>query len=177
MPLATPTSTLARAAGSQPPKPGPEHQKLAALVGNWTKEGECTENPFGPAEKWSTKLKSEWFPGNFAVVRRLESKGSVTGESAGMEVVTFDGGAKAYTWYGIQSTGSTGFAKGSISKDVLSVTWPAIVKGKTYKGKTYKIRGKLKGLGSDKLVWSMEFSEDGKTWKAACKATDTRVKA
>jgi hypothetical protein len=171
MALATPTPTLAQAAANPPPKPGPEHQKLTALVGSWTSEGECTENPFGPAEKWSAKLKSEWFPGNFAVVRHLESKGSVTGESAGLEVVTYDGGAKVYTWYGIDSTGWTGFARGSISKDVLSVTWPAIVKGKTY-----KIRGKLKGLGSDKLIWSMEFSEDGKTWKAACKATDNRVK-
>jgi hypothetical protein len=172
MALATPTSTLAQAAASPPPRPGPEHQKLAALVGNWTSVGECTESPFGPAETWTTRLKSEWFPGNFAVVRHLESKGTVTGESAGLEVVTYDGGAKAYTWYGIDSTGWTAIAKGSITKDVLSVAWPASVKGKTY-----KIRGKLAGLGSDKLVWSMEFSEDGKTWKAACKATDTRVKA
>jgi len=163
---------LAQAASGQPPGPGPEHQKLAALVGNWTSEGECVENPFGPAEKWSTKLQNEWFPGNFAVIRHLDTKASVSGNSVGMEVVAYDRQAKAYTWYGTDSTGWTGMAKGSISKDALTVTWPANVKGKTY-----KIRGTLKGLGSEKLLWSMNYSEDGKSWKPACSATDTRVKA
>jgi hypothetical protein len=151
----TPAIPLAEAAATPPPRPGPEHQKLAPLVGEWTSEGECVATPMTPAEKWSTKLKNEWFKGGFAVVRHLTSKGSVTGETAGLEVITYDGDAKAYTWYGVDSTG-----------------WTA-----TIKGKTYKARGSMKGLGSDKLLWSMDYSEDGKTWKPACTATDVRVKA
>jgi hypothetical protein len=170
--LMAPAITLAQAAAVQPPKPGPEHQKLAAFVGNWTSEGVCTENPLMPAEKWSSKIKNEWFPGNFAVVRHLDQKGSVTGEFVALEIVTYDDQAKAYTWYGIDSTGWNAMAKGSISKDVLTVKWPA-----TIKGKAYKVRGILKGLGADKLLWSMDYSEDGKTWKTACTATDIRVKA
>ena len=170
--LAAPAFTLAQAAPVQPPKPGPEHQALAGLVGTWTSEGECSATPMTPAEKWSAKLKSEWFPGKFAVVRHLESKGSVTGESVGLEVLTYDSQAKAYTWYGVDSFGWNAMAKGSIAKDVLTVTWPA-----TVKGKAYKIRGIVKGLGSDKLLWTMEYSADGKTWKAACTATDVRAKA
>lgn len=170
--LAAPAFTLAQAAPVQPPKPGPEHQALAGLVGNWTSEGECSATPMTPAEKWSAKLKSEWFPGKFAVVRHLESKGTVTGESVGLEVLTYDSQAKAYTWYGVDSFGWNGMAKGSIAKDVLTVTWPA-----TVKGKAYKVRGIVKGLGSDKLLWTMEYSADGRTWKAACTATDVRVKA
>jgi hypothetical protein len=170
--LAAPAFTLAQAAPVQPPKPGPEHQALAGLVGNWTSEGECSATPMTPAEKWSAKLKSEWFPGKFAVVRHLESKGTVTGESVGLEVLTYDSQAKAYTWYGVDSFGWNGMAKGSIAKDVLTVTWPA-----TVKGKAYKVRGIVKGLGSDKLLWTMEYSADGRTWKAACTATDVRAKA
>jgi hypothetical protein len=170
--LMAPAITLAQAATAQPPRPGPEHQALAALIGNWTSEGECSATPMTPAEKWSAKLKSEWFPGKFAVVRHLESKGTVTGESVGLEILTYDSQAKAYTWYGVDSFGWNGTAKGSIAKDVLTVTWPA-----TVKGKAYKVRGILKGLGSDKLLWTMEYSGDGKTWKAACTATDIRVKA
>jgi hypothetical protein len=48
--LATVSSTQGQTT-STPPKPGPEHAKLAALLGNWTSEGQSTENPFGPAEK------------------------------------------------------------------------------------------------------------------------------
>src|SRR5215470_8676306 len=32
-------------------KPGPEHQKLSAFVGNWTFEGEAKASPMGPAGK------------------------------------------------------------------------------------------------------------------------------
>ena len=170
--MAVPGVSLAEAAAAQAPKPGPEHQALAALVGNWTSDGECSATPMTPAEKWSAKIKSEWFPGKFAVVRHLESKGTVTGESVGLEVLTYDSQAKAYTWYGVDSFGWNGMAKGSIAKDVLTVTWPA-----TVKGKAYKVRGIVKGLGSDKLLWTMEYSADGRTWKAACTATDVRAKA
>src|SRR3972149_3426840 len=88
--LAAPCLALGQATSAQPPKPGPEHQKLAGLVGNWTTEGEATENPFGPAEKWSAKIASEWFSGNFAVVRHLDGKGSVSGESRGLDVIAYD---------------------------------------------------------------------------------------
>jgi hypothetical protein len=170
--LIMPLTALAEGTAFQPPKPGPEHQKLAGLVGNWTSEGECKENPIAPVEKWSAKLKSEWYPGNFAVVRRLESKGTVSGEAVGLEVITYDSQAKVHTWYGIDSTGWTAMGKGSISKGVFKVTWPVSVKGKAY-----KVRGILKGLGSDKLLWSVDYSEDGKTWTTICTATDVRVKA
>jgi hypothetical protein len=169
--MMAPALALAEAA-AQPPKPGPEHQALAGLVGNWTSEGECSATPMTPAEKWSAKIKAEWFPGKFAVVRHLESKGSVTGESVGLEILAYDGQAKAYTWYGVDSFGWNAMAKGSIAKNVLTVTWPA-----TVKGKAYKVRGMVKELGSDKLLWTMEYSADGKTWKAACTATDVRAKA
>ena len=66
--LAATCLVLGQGTPAQPPKPGPEHQKLAGLVGNWTTAGEVTENPFGPAEKWSGTITSEWFSGNFAVV-------------------------------------------------------------------------------------------------------------
>jgi hypothetical protein len=69
------------------PKPGPEHQKLGALVGTWTSEGEATANPFGPAEKWSSRIVTEWFNGNFAVVRRSEGKGTVSGNNTALDVI------------------------------------------------------------------------------------------
>lgn len=170
--LAIPCVALGQATSPQPPKPGPEHQKLAAFVGNWTSEGEIAENPFGPAEKWSGKIRAEWFSGNFAVVRHEDFRGSVSGENHALSVIAYDGAAKTYTWYGVDNFGGTSLGKTSISGDVATIVWEA-----NAKGKTYKIRGTLKGLGSDKLAWVAEYSEDGKTWKAFMHCTDTRVKS
>lgn len=170
--LAATCLALGQGTPTQPPKPGPEHQKLAGFVGNWTTEGEATENPFGPVEKWSGKIKSEWFPGNFAVVRHVEEKFSVSGENLGLEVIAYDGTAKTYTWYGVDNQGGTALAKASISGEVLTALWEYEAKGKIY-----KIRGTLKGLGSDRLTWVGEYSEDGAVWKTYQHSTDIRVKS
>gem|GEM_PF-3392309 len=162
--------------GSAPPplpKPGSEHEKLGGLVGNWTGEADCAESPLGPAEKWSTKIKAEWFGAKAAVVRHAEQKGSVSGEIVQLEVLTYDSAAKVYTWYWVDSTGSyTSLAKGSVSKDVLRVGWSTVANGKTF-----KLRSTSKGLGSDKITATVEYSEDGKAWKPLCVGSETRSKA
>ena len=43
--LVAPCLGLAQAAAYQVPKPGPEHEKLGGLVGNWTGEGDCVASP------------------------------------------------------------------------------------------------------------------------------------
>jgi hypothetical protein len=169
--LAATCLALGQGTSVQPPKPGPEHQKLAGLVGNWTTEGEINENPFGPAEKWSGTIKSEWFSGNVAVVRHLDEKYSASGEVRSLDVIAYDRAAKSYTWYGVDDQGGGGnLTKASISDDVLTTTSEFQAKGKTYKS-----RSTLKGLGSDRLTFVMEYSEDGKTWKTLLHSTDTRV--
>jgi hypothetical protein len=153
------------------PKPGPEHQKLAWLVGSWTTAGEWVESPFGPGGKWWGPIASEWFPGQFAVVRRLDEKDSTGVESKSMNVIAYDKQAASYTWYGIDSLGGTNYlSKVEITGDVL------IMKNTAQdKGKTYQIRGTLTGLGTDKLTFIQEYSEDGTVWKHLARSTDTRV--
>ena len=171
--LAATYLALGQGTSAQPPKPGPEHQKLAGLVGNWTTEGEMTENPFGPAEKYSGTITSEWFSGNFAVVRHTDVKYSVSGEIHSLDVIAYDRTAKTYTWYSVDDQGGGGdLGKASISGDVLTAVWEF-----QFKGKAYKARGTLKGLGSDRLTWVEEYSEDGTVWKAIAHSTDTRVKS
>jgi hypothetical protein len=171
--LLAPCLALGQGTPAQPPKPGPEHQKLAAYVGSWTTEGEVTESPFGPAGKWSGKSTAEWYPGKFAVVTHTDTGDSVSGERHELNVSAYDVEAKSYTWYGIDNLGMNFFvAKGSISGDVATAEWETKVKGKTY-----KLRATTKGLGSDRLTNVQEYSEDGKTWKAHYHSTDTRVKS
>src|SRR5262249_6026385 len=139
--------------------------------GNWATEGQATENPFGPAEKCVGRLTSEWFDGRFAVVRRLEGKCSTSGDIRALDSLTYDAAVRRYTWYSVDNQGSTGLGTGSIAGDTLTMVWemPA-------KGKVYKVRGTLKGLGGDKFDWTQEYSEDGKTWKAYFHSTDTKSK-
>jgi hypothetical protein len=170
MVLAAASSSLGQG-GSTQSKPSAEHVKLASLIGTWTTEGQSQDSPFGPGEKSSGKIVTEWFDGHFAIVRHGQSKGSVTGESRSLDVLAYDPAAKGYTWYGIDNQGSTGLGKGSINGDTLTMVWDMPLNGKIY-----KVRGMLKGLGTDKFAWSQEYSEDGKTWKAYFHSTDTRTK-
>ena len=163
------TSSLGQSGVTQP-KPGAEHAKLGALIGNWTTEGQSMDSPFGPGEKSSGKIVTEWFDGHFAVVGHVQGRGSVSGESRSLTVLAHDA-ATGYTWYSSTIKVSRGLGKGSISGDTMTMAWDMPLKGKTY-----KMRGTLKGLGTDKFTWTQEYSEDGKTWKAFFHSTDTRTK-
>ena len=88
-------------------------------------------------------------------------------------MIAYDGTAKTYTWYAVDNQGWTSLAKASISGDLLTAVW----EGQSAKGKTYQIRGTLKGLGSDRLTYAQEYSEDGTVWKTYLHSTDTRVKS
>ena len=57
------------------PRPGPEHQKLGAFVGNWTFEGEMKPGPMGPGGKMTGTDRIQWLPGNFFVERRYRGQG------------------------------------------------------------------------------------------------------
>jgi hypothetical protein len=169
--LVAPWLAFAEEAAFQAPKPGPEHAKLAGFVGSWTTEGECTKNPFGPAETWTAKVKADWYPGKFAVVRNVEGKGSISGASVGLDVIAYDAMEKTHTWYGIDSMGFTALGKTSIDGAKLQAIWKAKLGGKAY-----TIRGSGSGLGTDRFTFVMEYSTDGKAWKKACSYVDTRVK-
>jgi|SRR6266850_4787221 len=61
-------------APSGPPKPGPEHQKLAYFAGKWSSEGDVKPGPFGPGGKVTFTETCEWFDGNFALVCHSDGK-------------------------------------------------------------------------------------------------------
>jgi len=159
------------AAAAAPPEPGPEYAKLAPLVGNFATEGESIASPLGPAEKCAGTISSEWYEGHFAVLRHVAMKCSISGENRGLNVITYKPSAKAYTLYVIGDKGSSTFGNGTIFGDTLQMIWPVLMNGKEY-----KIRGTAKGLGTDKLVWREEYSEDGKSWKAFYHSIETRTK-
>ena len=63
---------LLSAQAPQPPKPGPEVQKLAMFAGRWTSTGEMKPGPMGPGGKMTATSNCEWFEGGFYIVCRSD---------------------------------------------------------------------------------------------------------
>ena len=88
------------------PKPGPEHEELAALEGTWEGEEQLSPSPWGPGGKARGRMTMKRdLEGFFVLQDYVEEKdGRVVYRGHG--VLGFDPGAKAYTWYWVDSMGA-----------------------------------------------------------------------
>jgi uncharacterized protein DUF1579 len=153
------------------PKPGPEHQKLAPFVGNWTFEGELKPGPMGPGGKMTGTDRISWLPGNFFVERRYEGRGPM-GEIKGVEIMAYDPAKKGYTFTFFDSMGSIGSGTMTVSGD----TWTASGTG-SMGGKTIHDRCNLTfGGGASTLTVKCEMSTDGKSWSPGFEGKATKAK-
>src|SRR5262245_1804071 len=114
-------AVLVLAQTTQTPKPGPEHQKLAAFVGGWTFEGEIKPGPMGPGGKITGTDKVQWLPGGFFLERRSDGKGPA-GEVKGLEIMGYDSAKKVYTYNFYDSMGTTGSGTMTVSGDTWNTT-------------------------------------------------------
>src|SRR5436309_7959309 len=97
-------SIIAGAQAPQPPKPGPEHQRLEYFVGKWTGEGEMKPGPMGPGGKITSTDTCEWFEGHFAVICRSDGK-TPMGPSKSIGILSYSPEEKIYTYYGVDNSG------------------------------------------------------------------------
>ncbi len=114
------------------PKPGPEVQKLGYFVGQWKFEGDSKASAFGPAGKYSGTETCEWFGGRFQVVCHSQSTGPM-GKMTGLSVFAYDPETKDYTIYGIDSTGFSVFARGTVAGNTWTYNWTGTIGGKPAK--------------------------------------------
>jgi hypothetical protein len=150
------------------PKPGPEVKKLGYFVGAWKSEGEIKQNPFMPAGKMTGTSKCEWFPGAFHVVCHDEGKGP-TGPVHGLGILAYNTEDKAYTYSGIDSSGFSTMAKGSVDGNTWTYTSEEKMGGKTYLGRYSMV------TSPDSYTFKYESSDDGKNWMAIMEGTTTKV--
>ncbi len=154
-----------------PPKPGPEHQKLAYFLGNWSFEGDAKASPFGPGGKFKGTENCEWFPGHFAVVCHSTGNGPM-GEHKGLGILGYSTEDKRYTYYGISSTGMGGeTAYGTVEGSTWTWTGDSKVKGKVIHGRYTMV------ASPDSYSMKSELSEDGTTWTVSEEGTAKRAKA
>lgn len=152
-------------------KPGPEHQKLGAFVGNWTFEGEMKPGPMGPGGKMTGTDRIEWTPGNFFVQRSYAGK-SPMGEMQGIEILAYDGARKLYTFNAFDNQGT--MASGTMT--VQGNTWTS-TGTMTIGSTTVHDRCTLDfGDGGSMLTIKCGTSMDGKTWTPTFEGKATKTK-
>lgn len=153
------------------PTPGPEHQKLAIWVGDWTYEGEAQATPLGPAGRLAGKSTVRPILGGFFV----EWQGEETGPSGTYQWRNIDGYDpvnRTFTWNGFGSDG--GFQTGTYTITGTTVAYSGVV---VAGGKPYHIKGTIV-FATDLMsfVEKREVSVDG-TWIPQFEVRSTKTKS
>lgn len=155
-----------------PPKPGPEHQKLAPFVGTWTFSGEMKPGVMGPGGKMTGTDRVTWLPGGFFVERRVEGKVAGAGEMQAVEIIGYDAAKKTHTYYFFDNMGTVGTGTMTLAGNTWNVTGTA-----SSGGQTMRERCALTfGAGNATLSVKCEVSMDGKTWAPFIEGTSTKTK-
>jgi hypothetical protein len=164
-------TTALAAQPQEAPKPGPDQQKMAAFVGNWTFEGDMKPGPLGPGGKVTGTDRIQWLPGNFFIERRFNFKGPM-GEIQGLEVLGYDAASKGYTYNAFDNMGGTGNGTMTVSGS----TWNAT--GTMKMGpQTIHERCKLAfSANATVLTISCEMSADGKKFAPTLEGKATKGK-
>ena len=160
-----------QAQSDQPPKPGPEVQKLAYYIGTWKGEGEAKASPFGSAGKLSSSQTCEWFAGEFHVVCRGEETGP-SGKRTFLNIIAYDADTKGYTEYSISSFGESEYDKGgSIDGSKLMFLWDGDAGGKPA-----KFRYTEEHVSPTLYTYKAEVSVGNEPWTVIGQGKITKVK-
>jgi len=152
----------------QPPKPGPEVQKLAYFVGTWKGENELKGGAL--SGHISGRNDCEWFAGGFHLLCRNESTGPA-GKHWELSVRAYDEETRTYSFYVIGSSGVTVFAKGSLAGTTWTWLWDEKGWGKPA---TYRITQVL--VSPTSYTFAIEESVTGGPWTVLEKGKATKVK-
>jgi hypothetical protein len=120
-------------APAQAPKPSPDHKKLEYYLGKWNLESDVKASPFGPAGKNSGIEEVELGPGGFFVIFHDDIKGPAPTKATG--ILGYDGGAKNYTYYGVDSSGGVNVGTGKVAGNAWTWNTESKVAGKLVKGR------------------------------------------
>jgi hypothetical protein len=153
-----------------PPKPGPEHKRIAFFAGKWTFDADMKPSPFGPGGKVTGNESCEWFEGGFHLTCRSKTQGAM-GDQTGVGIWAYDPAEKVYTYYAYGSDGNAFLSKGKVEGDTW--TWKNDMK---MGDKTMKSRFTIKEVSPDVYTFTWETSPDGTSWTAVQEGKGTRVK-
>jgi hypothetical protein len=92
--------------GAQPPRPGPEHERLASFVGRWKTAGQVLASGSAPALEIAGIDEYEWMPGGFFLLHRVDVR--IGGERVqALEIIGWDAKRGRYFMRSFDSQGGT----------------------------------------------------------------------
>jgi len=152
----------------EPPKPGPEVQKLGFFAGDWTSQSEMKPGPWGPGGKMTGTSHCSWMAGGFFLVCHEDVSGAM-GKVTGLGILGYDAASKSYSWNGFNSMGENEHATGSVEGKTWTYTGESVMNGKPVKG-----RYTITETSPTSYEFKGESSEDGKTWNAMMEGKVTK---
>ncbi|MGH9313175.1 MAG: DUF1579 family protein [Vicinamibacterales bacterium] len=152
-----------------PPKPGPEHKKVAFFAGTWNFRGEAKASPMGPGGPMTFKETCEMFEGGFALVCRSEGK-SPMGPTKSLSIMSYDVEKKTYTYTAAESNSPVFTALGQTADG----TWTWGTESKMA-GKMMKTKVTIKETGPTSYEFRMELASDGGAFTPFVEGKATRV--
>ena len=163
---------VASAQAPQPPKPGPEHQRLAYFVGKWTGEGEMKPGPMGPGGKISSTDTCEWFDGRFAVICHSDGK-TPMGSMKSLGIISYSPEEKVYTYYAVDNSGMTmaSVPRGTVQGN----TWTYTDEG-MMGGKKMKTRVVIKEDSPTAYTFTMDMQGPDGKWVPMMESKNTKAK-
>jgi len=157
-------------APSGPPKPGPEHEKLAYFVGKWASEGELKPSAFGPGGKFAITETCDWLPGKFAL--QCNSDGNISGMPVkGTSIMSYDSAKSTYVYFESNSMGENNYSQGSVNGD----TWTWTSENAMY-GTTVRTRFTLKQVPPDSASFKFELATGSDPLTLMMEGKQTRQK-
>jgi hypothetical protein len=102
-------------------EPGPEHERLAALVGRWRTSGRTRETNDAPSLPIEATDTYEWLPGRFALLHSVDAR---VGEERveGAEIIGWDPERGSYSTLYFGSDGPNAY-EASLREDGGALVW------------------------------------------------------
>lgn len=166
-------STVARAQSEAAlPKPGPEVQKLAVMVGSFRNEGEVKAKALGPnspAMKVSGTDECHWTADGFglACTETVDIGGTKETETF---LQYYDPISRRYELHGVRNTGEVENQAGTVSGETW--TWPG---QSTVGGKMFRQRYTMKFVSKNSYEYTDEWSEGDKPLEVGMSGKCTRA--
>jgi hypothetical protein len=160
----------ASAQGAQPPKPGPEHQRLGYFVGKWKAEGEMKPGPMGPGGKMTSTDNCEWFEGHYSVICRSEAK-TPMGSNKSIGILGYNTEEKVYTYYAVDNTNMNmaSVPKGRLQDDTWTYTDEGMMGGQKMKSRVI-----IKEISPKEYSFRMDMQGPDGKWVTAMESKNTK---
>jgi hypothetical protein len=145
-------------------QPGPEQERLAALVGSWQTSGSTRETDAAPAVRIEATDTYEWLPGRFGLLHGVDAKvGEVRVEGA--EIIGWDPERGAYSTLYFGSDGANAY-EASLHEEDGVLVW-------RMRSRTDRFTGTFSDDG-DKITGHWEQLGESGSWEPWMEVTLTK---